>query len=88
METDQNSWCKPDKAPPPGVEGGLPATKPPQPHKVFKWNEPRDRELRELEQMARDGLRVSNSFRSSDQWAPGQEQGYATRGGEAVPLYP
>ena len=61
METDQNSWCKPDKAPPPGVEGGLPATKPPQPHKVFKWNEPRDRELRELEQMARDGLRVSNS---------------------------
>ena len=61
METDQNSWCKPDKAPPPGVEGGLPATKPPQPHKVFKWNEPRDRELRELEQLARDGLRVSNS---------------------------
>ena len=61
MEADQNSWCRPDKAPPPGVEGGALSTKPPQPHKVFKWNEPRDRELRELEQMARDGLRTSNS---------------------------
>ena len=61
MEADQNSWCRLDKAPPPGVEGGAPSTKPLQPHKVFKWNEPRDRELRELEQMARDGLRASNS---------------------------
>ena len=60
MEADQN-WCRPDKAPPPGIEGGAPSTKPPQPHKVFKWNEPRARELRELEQMARDGLRASNS---------------------------
>ena len=60
MQLDQNSWCRPDKAPPTGVEGGAPSKSTP-PHKVFPWNEHRDKELRELEALARDGLRVANA---------------------------
>jgi hypothetical protein len=61
MTDDSFSWCVPDPAPPLGVEGGSAASKPQKPHKVFPWNQDRDNELRNLEALARDGLRVANA---------------------------
>ncbi len=64
MKDDEYTWCKPEKAPPVGVEGASDGHAKPQaakPHKVFPWNQARDTELYELEALARDGLRLSNA---------------------------
>jgi uncharacterized membrane protein YgcG len=62
MTDDSFTWCVPDKTAPPGVEGGsTAAAKPQKPHKVFPWNQERDAELRNLEALARDGLRLANA---------------------------
>ena len=64
MKDDEYTWCRPEKAPPVGVEGAASGqSKPPaaRPHKIFPWNEARDTELYELEALARDGLRMANA---------------------------
>lgn len=67
MSLDRYSWCRPDQNPPEGVEGSGPAQiKGPAkaketPHKVLPWDISRDRELRDLEALARDGLKVANA---------------------------
>ena len=64
MKDDAYSWCRPEKAPPAGVEGAASTASKPgpsKPHKVFPWNEARDTELHELEALARDGLRIANA---------------------------
>ena len=64
MKDDAYSWCRPEKAPPAGVEGAASTASmpgPSKPHKVFPWNEARDTELHKLEALARDGLRIANA---------------------------
>ncbi len=58
------TWCKPDKAPPVGVEGASDIhakSSSSKPHKIFPWNEACDTELYELEALGRDGLRLANA---------------------------
>lgn len=59
MEADQASRCVPVLPVPPGVEGDA-ARKKTEPFKVRQWDRQRDADLRRLEDMARDGLRVAN----------------------------
>lgn len=61
MADDTFTWCVPDKTPPEGVEGSGAGAKPQKPHKIFPWNQDRDKELRNLETLARDGLRLANA---------------------------
>ena len=59
MSLDRNTRCTPEPTPPPGVEGGS-VRRSEAPHRVVAWNRERDEDLRRLEALARDGIRMTN----------------------------
>ena len=61
MEEDKHSFCVPLRPTPQGVESSGPPRKSMPPFKVGAWNRSRDEDLRKVESLARDGLRVSNA---------------------------
>ena len=61
MEEDKSSRCFPLRPTPKGVESSGPPRASRVPFQVGAWNRGRDDELRKLESLARDGIRVANA---------------------------